>query len=115
MSGRRSSSSTTSATFCMAKCCALPASAHSCSLPTESKADAARGRGRPRHTQLFGINPQIYIHRRPRIELTHRFGVALVPIELCVDFVINTGGKRGEAVNSVLPGDERLHRARAGI
>ena len=64
---------------------------------------------------LLGINPQIYVDRRPRVELAHRLGIALVAFELRVDFVVDTRGKRGEAVDSVLPCDKRFNRTRASV
>src|SRR5438046_9460688 len=67
--------------------------------------EAARGRGRPRHIWLFCINPQIYVHGWPRIELTYRFGVDLVPIELRVDIVLSAWRVRGDGDSSNVLGD----------
>jgi len=49
------------------------------------------------------------------VELAYRFGVALVVVELRVDFVVDGAGERGEAVRAVLADDVGLDGARARV
>src|ERR1700678_4796149 len=62
-----------------------------------------------------GADAQVDVDLGAVVELADRFGIALVAVELGVDFVVHGAGECGEAIGAVLADDVGLNRARAGV
>src|SRR5882724_7163370 len=71
--------------------------------------------GHRRAHPLLRVDPQIDVDLRPRIELADRLGIALVTLELCVNFVVHVWRNRRKPVIPVRAHDKRLYRASAGV
>ena len=62
-----------------------------------------------------GVDLEDHVDLGSIVELAYRFGVALVAVELRVDFVVDGTGERREAIGAILTDDVGLDGARARV
>lgn len=61
--------------------------------------------------RLSAVDLEINVDGLTIVELTHRFRVALLPVELGIDLIINIRGEGREAIGAVLTDDVSFYGA----